>query len=106
MALWDEAPDIACVHPTAPLIAGRTAIEASWRHIFDAAPGGMDISPLLRVAHSSDEIAVHIVEERLGESGLAIATNIYRRRLTGWRMVVHHASPGGVRSAARPAHVH
>jgi ketosteroid isomerase-like protein len=45
-------------------------------------------------------IAVHSVHENFTIEGDAraqvpvIATNVYLRTAAGWRMIVHHASPG------------
>jgi hypothetical protein len=52
------------------------------------------------VAITAMMIAVHSVHENFTVEGDAraqvpvIATNVYLRTAAGWRMIVHHASPG------------
>jgi ketosteroid isomerase-like protein len=56
--------------------------------------------------------AVHHVLERVDMhtpqgpvQGYVLATNVYHKTPQGWRMVVHHASPGGVDAAQDLQHV-
>ena len=99
MALWSDDDDIACVHPGGPRLIGAAAIRASFEAIF--ANGAINAAPerVRRVlTHSS---AVHSVLERVAVMGAdgpqaawVIATNVYLKGALGWRLVVHHASPG------------
>lgn len=102
MAVWSDDEEIACVHPGGPRMVGAAAIRAAFEAIF--ASGAIDVVPdkvrRLRT-HSS---AVHHVLERvqvLGDEGVqtafAIVTNAYILTEQGWRMVLHHASPGMAR---------
>lgn len=98
MAVWDEDENISCVHPGGQRLEGHAAVRQSWELIFAHAAG--------MVIHLSDEsryddqnLTVHVVHEhiRLGKEGQqqppVIATNVYRLTDSGWRMVLHHASP-------------
>ena len=99
MGVWADDDEIACVHPGGPRLIGAVAIRSRVESIF--ANGTVNVQPekVPRVlSHSS---AVHSVLERvevMGKDGPAsawvIATNVYIKGAQGWRLVVHHASPG------------
>lgn len=99
MALWADDDEIACVHPGGPRQVGHGAIRASFEALF--AQGPLDARPeqVRRIVGPSS--AVHSVVERVQvatpqgpQRAWALATNAYVRTAQGWRMVVHHASPG------------
>ena len=99
MAVWSDDDEIVCVHPGGPRVVGAAAIRASFEAMF--ANGVIDAHPekVHRVmTHAS---AVHSVLERVQVRtaegtrwGWLIATNVYVKTTQGWRLVVHHASPG------------
>jgi uncharacterized protein (TIGR02246 family) len=106
MALWADDDEIACVHPGGPRVVGHAGIRASFESIF--ANGAIPLQP--QDVHRLHTLgcAVHHVVERIamaGEQGLRVAwvlaTNVYVKTAMGWRMAVHHASPGS--EAAAPA---
>ncbi|MCB1772726.1 MAG: nuclear transport factor 2 family protein [Gammaproteobacteria bacterium] len=106
--LWLEGPTAACVHPGSDLLQGIDAVMASWADIFHAAkPPDVDFT-LLSV-DVRDDLAIHLVREHVsgadGQRADIIATNVYRRTRTGWRMQLHHASLPLVeaRAATTPA---
>ena len=106
MAVWSDDDDIACVHPGGPRVAGPAAIRASFEAIF--ANGAIPLQPQRVRRLQSLGCAVHHVTERVtladanGErSAWVLATNVYVKTAQGWRMVAHHASPGG--EQAEPA---
>lgn len=98
MSVWADLTGTVCIHPLGPRLRGRAEIEASWREIFS---GG----PRLRFCITDAQytqgalLAVHLVQENIraaGETGLrppVLSTNIYQLTESGWRMVLHHASP-------------
>jgi len=99
MAVWADDDDIACVHPGGPRVVGAAAIRSSFDAMF--ANGSIDAhaEQVRRVQHES--CAVHSVLERVQvmspegpQTGWVIATNVYTKSTQGWRLVVHHASPG------------
>jgi uncharacterized protein (TIGR02246 family) len=106
MAAWAEDEEIACVHPGGPRVVGYQAIRASFEAIF--ANGAVPLQPQgVRRLHTMG-CAVHhlvekvgIVDERGSRSAWVLATNVYVKTAQGWRMVAHHASPGG--EGAEPA---
>lgn len=99
MAVWADDDSVVCVHPGGPRLVGRSAIQVAFEAIFAHGRIQVQIDRVQRV-HSADA-AMHSVVERidvLTEQGprtaFVLATNVYLRTATGWRMVAHHASPG------------
>ena len=99
MAVWADDEDIACVHPGGPRMLGAGAIRASFEAIF--ASGAVDVQPDKVRRLQSHASAVHHVLERVQvptdqglQTAFAIVTNVYQLTERGWRMVLHHASPG------------
>lgn len=115
--VWHDDPRTRCIHPGGDLLQGYAAVMESWRSILaSATPPVVHIRRLdqLRV----DDVAIHLVEERIGPSGnradltRVLATNGYRRTADGWRLFMHHASLPLVRPGqqsakqTRPASLH
>ncbi len=97
--LWLDDDDVACVHPGGPRLIGHAAIVHSWRSIL--ANGAVVIRATARKALETPTVAVHnVVEEvvvvRGGQQQVVhvIATNAYVKTPAGWKMTLHHASPG------------
>ncbi len=99
MAVWAEDEDIVCVHPGGARLTGQDQVRESWARIF-AAGGRARVRTTHQVAISAMMLAVHSVHENFTVEGEAqprpaiVATNVYLRTAAGWRMIVHHASPG------------
>lgn len=102
-AVWDDAPDVRCVHPGWPLLRGRDRVLRSWSIIMantsyiqffltdvDAVVAG-DVA----VVTCEESILTAVVDAagELGESARVMATNVFRRRPDGWRLWLHHGSP-------------
>ena len=104
MAVWAEDEDIICVHPTGPRLFGQDQVRESWAKIF-AGGTGPRVHITQQVAVTGMMIAVHSLHENFTLEGEArtqvpvVATNVYLRTAAGWRMIVHHASPGVVPAA-------
>jgi uncharacterized protein (TIGR02246 family) len=104
MAVWAEEDDIACVHPGGPRVVGAQAIRASFDSMFANGPVNAQPERVRRV--HTQAAAVHSVVERVRvmtdegpQSAWVVATNVYVKTSLGWRLVVHHASPGSSREA-------
>ena len=101
MALWADDEEVACVHPGGPRIVGAAAIRAAFEAVFQR--GAVNVHPeRVRRLHSGD-CAIHHVLERVqlhtegkgaAPTAWVIATNVYLKTALGWRLVLHHASPG------------
>ena len=97
MAVWADDDDIVCVHPGSARLSGVAQVRESWRRVFAS---GQTLRFRLREQQAMDglTLAVHSVYEQISVAGETqprnpvIATNIYMRTESGWRMVVHHAS--------------
>lgn len=100
MACWADEDDIACIHPGGPRVLGAGAIRASFDQMF-ANGGSINARPeQIRRVDSLASAVHHIVEriEILANEGLVhahvLATNVYHKTPQGWKLVLHHASPG------------
>ena len=102
MAVWSDDEDISCVHPGGPRVVGAAAIRAAFESIFSN--GVVNAQPEKVRRLQTHACAVHSVLEHIRvmtaegpQSGWVIATNVYVQGTQGWRLVVHHASPGSPR---------
>jgi ketosteroid isomerase-like protein len=99
MACWADEDDIVCVHPGGPRVVGAGAIRAAFDGMF--AHGSIKAMPQSVRKVESLASAVHSVLEKIQvltdegtREAYVIATNVYHKTAQGWRLVVHHASPG------------
>lgn len=99
MELWSDDEEISCVHPGGPRLVGAAAIRAAFEAMFQQ--GAVQVVPerVRRLVHG--DTAIHQVLERVqvagpegSKSAWVIATNVYVKTDFGWRLAVHHASPG------------
>ena len=99
MACWADDDDIVCVHPGGPRVVGSGAIRATFDAIF--ANGSIRARPehvrrieaLASVVHNVLE-RVEVLTPSGPDQAYVLATNVYHKTAQGWRMVLHHASPG------------
>ncbi|HLS55823.1 MAG: nuclear transport factor 2 family protein [Burkholderiaceae bacterium] len=103
MSLWADDEEVMCVHPGHQRLIGLDAIRASWAAIF--ANGGVDVRPSEVRTHTGAMLAVHnlveqvVVTGRTGHETVAcVATNVYVKYASGWRILLHHSGPGGEES--------
>jgi hypothetical protein len=89
--LWAVRASVACIHPGWQVLAGRTAVMASWRGILEN-PDAPDIACTEARAHVFGAAALVVCTERL-ESSQLVATNLFVREDDVWRLVHHHAGP-------------
>jgi uncharacterized protein (TIGR02246 family) len=99
MACWADDDEIVCVHPGGARLTGSSTIRAAFDAMF--ANGSLKVhAQRVRSIESLASVVHSVIEciEFMGEQGPAtaylIATNVYHKTPQGWRMVVHHASPG------------
>lgn len=99
MQVWDEDDEIVCIHPMGPCLRGPQAVGQSWQEIFEAGQP-MRFEVRQRQFTRNETLSIHCVTEhiahgaRLQNRSVVVATNIYKKTPLGWRMIVHHASPG------------
>ena len=98
MVAWAKDDEIVCIHPMGPALEGQTSVRDAWGVICDS---GQELTfeiDSIRYSETSD-LAVHILQEHIAMAGdppkLAsmLVTNVYRQTESGWRMILHHASP-------------
>jgi ketosteroid isomerase-like protein len=76
---------------------GLPAIRANFEALFQRGPLHVHVERVRRM--SSGDCAIHHVLERVQRPGepqqaWLNATNVYLKTAFGWRLVLHHASPG------------
>jgi ketosteroid isomerase-like protein len=108
MAAWAEDEEIVCVHPGGTRLVGYDAVRAGWEQIF-AGDGPLrfeldDAVLIETVGLAMQSVVEHVsVEGEAKPRGSALATNIFLRTPSGWRLLVHHASPVPAITLVAPA---
>jgi ketosteroid isomerase-like protein len=100
MACWADEDDVVCIHPGGPRVVGFNAVRAAFDAMFSN--GGVILARPESIRRiDSLAAAVHNLLERVEVmtpegpvQAYVQATNVYHKTPQGWRMVVHHASPG------------
>jgi ketosteroid isomerase-like protein len=99
MSCWADDDEIVCIHPGGPRIIGLASIRGAFEALFSN--GSVQAYPERVVKLNSLTSAVHSVVERVEvmlpdgpQKAYTSATNVYQHTPMGWKMVVHHASPG------------
>lgn len=107
MSVWAEDEEIVCIHPSGQRLTGADAIRDSWRSIFANNPRlmvrlsrGLRWSGMLLSVHNVVE-TLYIGDERKPQ-GPMLATNVFQRGATGWRLLAHHSSTAADRDVANP----
>ena len=94
-ALWSRDAPVVCVHPGWAPLFGYQDVMQSWANILSA-PTSPEIACRDPKTHFlSEETCMVTCYEILG-GGALVATNIFVKEGTDWRMVHHQASPANV----------
>ena len=100
MACWADEDDIMCIHPGGPRVVGALAIRAAFDAIFNhegsirvQAESIRRITAMASAAHNVLE-RIEVMTSEGPAHAFVLATNVYHLTPQGWRMVLHHASPG------------
>ena len=99
-ACWSSSDEAACVHPGGPWLRGWDEIGGAWEAIM-ANTGYIEFEIADAQVIVNDPVAWVTCVERIttsatqgGAAGAEVAaTNMFVLEATGWRMVLHHASP-------------
>ncbi len=108
MSVWADDEEIVCIHPTGQRLTGADAIRESWRNIFTN-NARLSVRLSRSVRWNSMLLAVHNVVETLyiGDErkphGPMLATNVFQRGASGWRLLAHHSSTAADRNVADAA---
>lgn len=103
MATWADDEDIVCVHPGGARLVGYAAVRAGWEQLF-AGDARLrfrldQIVAIETVGLAMQSAVEHVFAARDGrERGVAHCTNVFMRTPSGWRIVMHHASPAPAKS--------
>jgi ketosteroid isomerase-like protein len=108
MTTWAEDEDIVCIHPGGPRLVGYEAVRAGWEQLFSGDTRltfRLDQIVVIETVGLALQSAVeHVtVGDDRQPRGAAIATNVFLRTPSGWRIVVHHSSPAPAIAAASPS---
>lgn len=102
MSIWSDDDEIAIVHPGGPRVVGHGAIRASFEAIFANGPIPVRPDSVRRVESSGCSVhhvleKVDVMSDQGPQQAWVIATNVFMKTAQGWRLVLHHASPGSPR---------
>ena len=99
--VWEGSDRAMCVHPGWTPIVGWPTIRESWVRIFDNANLMQFTVRYLNIVAQGEfgyvtcvEAITSVVQGRASNFS-TFATNIFARDAAGWKMIAHHASPGG-----------
>lgn len=97
MSVWLDNDSIVCVHPGASRLEGMHDIRSGFQQMFEDPSPIMDFAITDVRSQLLDNFAIHTVREEIEVDGqlvsIMLATNIYQKTQSGWRMLLHHASP-------------
>ena len=107
MATWAEDEDIVCVHPGGARMVGYDAVRAGWEQLFSSDTRltfRLDQIVVIETVGLALQSAVEHIALRTdgSERGVAICSNVFLRTPSGWRIVMHHASPAPAVPVAEP----
>jgi ketosteroid isomerase-like protein len=111
MQAWADDEEIVCVHPGGTRHVGYDAVRAAFEQIF-AGDAKLRFRLDQVVMLETVGLALQSVVEQVytGETnvhGSVVATNVFMRTPSGWRLVCHHASPApAAPSPAREGPLH
>jgi ketosteroid isomerase-like protein len=108
MAAWAEDEEIVCVHPGGPRLVGFDAVRLGWEQIFAGETKllfRLDELVVLETVGMALQSAIEqvTVGDNPTPRGTAIASNVFLRTPSGWRIALHHASPAPTMTIASPA---
>jgi ketosteroid isomerase-like protein len=108
MAAWAEDEEIVCVHPGGPRLVGFDAVRLGWEQIFAGEATllfRLDAIVVLETVGMALQSAIEqvTVGGDPAPRGTAIASNVFLRTPSGWRMLSHHASAAPTMTVSAPA---
>jgi ketosteroid isomerase-like protein len=97
--VWVKDSRAGCVHPGWIMLSGWQAIRQSWENVFDP-NDQVDIRLSNITVEIKGDVAwvaciqqlIYINRDPIGIN-MSQSTNIFERHDSGWRMILHHASP-------------
>jgi hypothetical protein len=96
--LWSRDNPVSCLHPGWGPLFDRSEVISSWAAILSS-PEAPDIQCLGPTAHLFQHVGTVVCFEQL-QGGTMVATNIFVREGTLWKMVHHQGGPTSVGAPA------
>jgi ketosteroid isomerase-like protein len=101
MEVWSDEDEVSCIHPGGPRLTGFEQVRENWAQIFKSRQrllvhlsDQVIVSGMMFSAHSLHEnILVRDEGGSAGARSVVVASNVFVRSASGWRMVLHHGSP-------------
>ena len=97
--LWSRDHAVSCLHPGWGPLFDRSEVISSWAAILDA-PEAPEINCLRPKAQIYGDMGTVICYEQL-PGGILVATNIFVRDGSVWKMIHHQAGPTNMAPAAQ-----
>lgn len=107
-AIWADRREDCCVHPGWEPLYGA-AVQEAWRQIFAGASymqfqiSDVQIEVFGEIARVTCAEGLYSVGPGRTLHSRIVATNLFLRTPTGWRITYHHGSPVSVRYEDAPA---
>src|SRR5258708_8372392 len=102
-ALWAARAPVACLHPAARALIGRSPVLESWKQILGGA-SRFKLRCDQPIAHVVGDTAIVTCYEGAGDQPAHLAaTNVFVLEDGRWRMVHHHVGPGSIPVPAPPS---
>jgi len=107
MAAWADDEEIVCVHPGGTRHVGYEAVRTGFEQIF-AGDSKLrfrldDVVMLETVGLALQSAVEHVYAGDATLRGVVVATNVFMRTPSGWRLVCHHASPSPGQASTTPS---
>jgi len=107
MAAWADDEEIVCVHPGGTRHVGYEAVRTGFEQIF-AGDSKLrfrldDVVMLETVGLALQSAVEHVYAGDATLRGVVVATNVFMRTPSGWRLVCHHASPSPGQASPTPS---
>jgi len=106
MAVWADDEEIVCVHPGGTRHVGYEAVRGAFEQIFAGESNlrfRLDEVVMVETVGLALQSAVeHVYAGDATLRGTVVASNVFMRTPSGWRMVCHHASPAPATPSSAP----
>ena len=106
MQVWADDEEIVCVHPGGTRHVGYDAVRGAFEQIFSGDAKlrfRLDQVVMLETVGLALQSAVEqVYTSDATLRGSVVATNVFMRTPSGWRLVCHHASPAPATPTATP----
>lgn len=107
MAVWADDEEIVCVHPGGTRHVGYEAVRGAFEEIFAGDSKlrfRLDQVVMVETVGLALQSAVeHVYAGDATLRGIVVASNVFMRTPSGWRMVCHHASPAPAAPSSAPS---